>query len=107
MAKELSINYEGKDYTLGFTRDTVRQMERKGFNVVAAERSPMTSVYDLFSGAFLAHHKNVDQKKVSEMFDKISDLEELTDFLMEMYRDPFETLTDKEKAGEIKPVKSW
>ena len=106
MAKELTVSFDGKEYVLGFNRDTVRQMERRGFDVSAAEARPMSSVYDLFSGSFLAHHRGVDQKKISEMFDRIGDISELAESLLEMYRDPFETLAD-ENAGEIKPVKSW
>ena len=31
MAKQLTFSYNGKDYVLEFTRNTVRQMESGGF----------------------------------------------------------------------------
>ena len=31
MAKQLIFTYDGKDYTLEFTRRTVAEMEKKGF----------------------------------------------------------------------------
>ena len=30
MAKQLNFEYKGKEYTLEFTRETVKQMEREG-----------------------------------------------------------------------------
>ena len=30
MAKQIIFSYEGKDYTLEYTRRTIQQMERKG-----------------------------------------------------------------------------
>ena len=31
MNKQISFDYEGKTYTLEYTRNSVRQMERRGF----------------------------------------------------------------------------
>ena len=62
MSKTLNINYEGKSYTLEFTRRTVAEMERKGFVSSEITTKPMTALSALFAGAFLAHHRGVTQK---------------------------------------------
>ena len=66
MAKQLNFEFDGRDYTLEFTRRTVTEMERKGFVVSDVERKPMTTLPTLFEGAFLAHHRGVkkDTRKI-------------------------------------------
>lgn len=40
MAKQLTFEYEGKAYTLEYTRKSLETMEKHGFSVSDAERSP-------------------------------------------------------------------
>ena len=42
MAKELNFTYEGKDYTLGFSKNTIRQMESNGFVANEINDKPAT-----------------------------------------------------------------
>lgn len=107
MAKQLTFTDNGVDYTLEFTRNTVRRMERNGFDASAAEKSPMTAVYDLFVGAFQANHRNVDSRKLDDMFNRIGDIGAWAEDLLEMYKEPFETLADEKKEGEIQRTKNW
>lgn len=107
MAKQLTFTYQDVDYTLEFNRATVRRMERNGFDASAAEASPMSAIYDLFAGAFQAHHRNVDSKKITDIFNHIGDIGEWAEDLLEMYKEPFETLADGDKEGEIKRTKNW
>ena len=65
--KQIIFTYEGKDYTLEYTRRTVQQMEAEGFVTEDVQRKPMTLLPALFAGAFKAHHRFVKQ----EMIDKI------------------------------------
>ena len=52
--KQITFEYEGKDYTLEYTRNSVRTMERRGFVSDDITTKPMTVVPDLFAGAFLS-----------------------------------------------------
>jgi len=61
MAKQLNFTYDGKDYTLEFTRRTVAEMEKKGFIASDITEKPMTTLPALFAGAFLAHHRFVKE----------------------------------------------
>ncbi len=100
MAKKLEFNYQGKDYTLEYTRDSVKQMEREGFVANDIVSKPMLTLPKLFSGAFKAHHKyDVKQKQIDEMFDLFKNKDALIEKLAEMYHEPFEALMDDSDAG--------
>ena len=57
MAKQINFEYDGKEYCLEYTRETVKQMEREGFKSSDVIDKPMLSLPRLFAGAFKAHHK--------------------------------------------------
>ena len=100
MAKKLEFNYQGKDYTLEYTRDSVKQMEREGFVANDIIAKPMLTLPKLFSGAFKAHHKyDVKQKQIDEMFDLFKNKDALIEKLAEMYHEPFEALMDDSDSG--------
>lgn len=95
MAKKLEFNYQGKDYTLEYTRESVKQMEREGFVAGDILAKPMLTLPKLFAGAFKAHHKyDVKQKQIEEIFDLFSNKNALIEKLAEMYHEPFEALMD-------------
>lgn len=94
MAKQISFNYEGKDYTLEYTRRTVKEMERKGFVATDVERMPMTMLPQLFEGAFLAHHRYAKKDLIEEIFDLFKNKDELIGKLAEMYNEPIMALVE-------------
>ena len=48
-------DFEGREFTLDYTRKTVVKAERAGLNVQAMDSQPMTMIYLMFWGAFQAH----------------------------------------------------
>ena len=109
MAKQLNFEFEGKEYTLEFTRRTVTEMERKGFVVQDVERKPMTTLPTLFAGAFLAHHRGVRQDIIDKIFAHMTNKEELIGKLAEMYNEPILILVDEpeESEGNLKWTATW
>ena len=106
MAKTLNFEYKGKDYTLEYTRETIKQMEREGFIAENVVTKPMTTLPKLFAGAFKAHHKfDAKQKLIEEMFDLFTNKGALLEKLVEMYRDPLEALMDDENIDEGNAIK--
>lgn len=102
MAKTINFNYEGKEYTLEFTCDSVRQLEREGFVIEDITRKPMTVLPKLFAGAFLANHKydkNV-RTNVDEIYKKFTDKNKLIERLAEMYNETVESLVDEPDEGD-------
>ena len=81
MAKQIIFSYEGKDYTLEYTRRTIQQMEAEGF--VAED--------------------------IDKIFAGMPDKESLIGKLAEMYNEPIMSLMDEpdEKTGNVEWVTSW
>ena len=97
MAKQLKFEHENKEYTLEFTRESIKQMEREGFVTGDILNKPMNTLPKLFAGAFKAHHRfDTKQKKIDEIFELFTNKQALVEKLAEMYSEPLETLMDDE-----------
>ena len=84
MGKQINCEYKNKEYTLEYTRESVKQMEREGFKAEDILNKPMLTLPKLFAGAFKAHHKfDTKQKTIDEM-----------------YAEPMETLMDDDNIDE-------
>ena len=100
MAKQLNFEYNNKEYTLEYTRETVKQMEREGFVANDIIAKPMLTLPKLFAGAFKAHHKyDTTQKQIDEIFELFKNKPALVEKLAEMYAEPMETLMDDVDGG--------
>lgn len=108
MAKQLNFTYKGKDYTLEFTRRTVRQMEDNGFIASEVGDKPM-QILRLFAGAFLAHHRSVKMDVIEEIYASMPKKEELIEKLIDMYNEPIQALLDEpaESEGNVEWTVSW
>ena len=101
MAKQLNFEYGGKEYTLEYTRESVKQMEREGFVAGDIVNKPMLTLPKLFAGAFKAHHKyDTKQKQIDEIFELFKNKQALVEKLAEMYAEPMETLMDDDNIDE-------
>lgn len=100
MTTKLKFTYEGKDYCLEYTRETVVKMEERGFDPTTIISSPNKSLPEFFYGAFLANHRFVDRKVTDAIFDKMADKKALVEILSEMYNEPLKALmSDPEDEG--------
>ena len=109
MAKQLNFTYDGKDYTLEFTRRTVAEMEKKGFIASDITEKPMTTLPALFAGAFLAHHRFVKSDIIDNIYSKLTKKEDLIGKLAEMYSEPILTLVEEpeEAEGNLDWTATW
>lgn len=109
MAKQLTFIYDGKEYTLEFTRRTVAEMEKKGFIASDITEKPMTTLPALFAGAFLAHHRFVKEEVINTIYSKLTKKEELIGKLAEMYNEPILALVDEpeESEGNLNWTATW
>ncbi len=94
MNKQITFTYEGKDYTLEFTRKTVTELEKKGFNPADITAKPMTLLPVLFGGAFLANHRYVKADYIDKIFMSLANKDILIGQLVEMYNEPILTMID-------------
>ena len=101
MGKQLNFEFKNKEYTLEYTRESVKQMEREGFVAGDIITKPMLTLPKLFAGAFKAHHKyDTKQKQIDEIFELFKNKQALIEKLAEMYAEPMETLMDNESVDE-------
>lgn len=100
MATKINFTYDGKDYCLEYTKRTVKIMEDRGFAASRFLEAPMSTLPELFAGAFLANHKFADRKVIDEIYDKMEDKKALIGTLTTMYNEPIEALmTDGDSEG--------
>ena len=109
MAKQLIFTFEDKEYTLEYTRRTVAEMEKKGFIASDITDKPMTTLPDLFAGAFLAHHRFVKREVIDNIYTKLTKKEDLIGKLAEMYNEPILALVEEpeEDKGNVNWTATW
>ena len=100
-AKIINLSHNGKTYTLEFNRSSIRQMERQGFKVNESDGMPMSTVMNLFAGAFIMHHRTIDPKTIDEIYDSIPKKEDFLEKLSEMYSDPMLALVSDPEEDEV------
>lgn len=109
MAKQIVFTYEDKDYTLEYTRRTIKQMEDEGFVAQDIDQRPMTLLPALFAGAFKAHHRFVKQEVIDEIYSAMPNKEDLIGKLAEMYNEPIMSLMEEpdKKGKNVEWTASW
>ena len=101
MAKTMTFTYDGKDYTLEFTRQTVVQTENMGFDATQLDTKPITSLTTLFRGAFLAHHRDTKVSDIDKILEGL-DKNGLLPALAELYYEPIKTLMEDNSKNSTK-----
>ena len=99
-AKQLFLTHEGKRYTLEYNRNSIRRMERQGFNINESDGMPMNTVMALFNGAFLMHHPNIDTNTLDALYDTVPNKEAFLGKLTEMYSEPMMALVSDPEGNE-------
>jgi hypothetical protein len=109
MAKQITFEFEGKEYVLEFTRKSIETMEKQGFIASDIVEKPVSTLPALFAGAFLAHHRYVKREVIDKIFDKLTNKQELISKLAEMYNEPIMALMDEpsEDEGNVNWGASW
>ena len=91
---KINLTYDKTEYTLEYSRQSVKTMESQGFVLDELTSKPMTMIPMLFSGAFIKNHRGMKRSLVDEIYDGISDKTGLMEALMEMYAETLSTLTE-------------
>ena len=100
MSGKINFSCDGNNYTLEYTRKSVKLMEAKGFSIDSIDTKPVTAIPDLFAGAFLAHHKFLKRNVIDEIFDRIENKSELISELVGMYSDTILSLMSDDEESE-------
>lgn len=95
---KITLNYNEKDYTLEYNRQSVRVMESQGFVLEQLSEKPVTMIPMMFQGAFIKNHRGLKRAFIEEIFDEIADKSGLLNALMEMYAETLSSLTDEKEV---------
>lgn len=109
MNKQLKFTFDNKEYCLEFTRRSVELMEKNGFVAADINDKPMTTLPALFAGAFYANHRYVKKEVVDEIYNKMTNKDELIGKLAEMYNEPIRALVEEpeESEGNVSWTANW
>ena len=100
----ITMKYSGKNYTLEYTRQSVKMMESQGFAAEELTKQPVTMIPLLFQGAFMKNHKGLKRALIDEIYDNVSDKSALISALVEMYSETVTALIgDSDEEGKA----SW
>ena len=95
----LDFEYGGKDYSLAYTIDVVKRLDRSGLlaEIVNGNR-PLTMTEDLFKAAFEANHSTVSNRireNILMELQESSDDGSLLEILLEMINEARESIAPK------------
>ena len=99
------IEINEKEYTLCLTRETVKQIEARGFNVQNYIEKPLTYTDILWHGGFLKNHADINFNLAIKLLETYQeeggDINEVIEFLAEEYSNfvnaPADTKSKKKK----------
>lgn len=104
MAKKICIPYNGKKYTLEFTRATASTLEKNGFSINEFGDKLATMIPLLVKWAFAANHPNTKETTINKIYDGLSNKDGFVKALLGMYSETVYTLlSDDEEENEGNP----
>lgn len=103
MAKDtITLKFDdGSSYTLGFTKQTVRALERKGFRIEHVMESSFDATEQLLHGAFIAHNKTLSADAIDDILSRTPQKTKLVGRLVELYLAPLTGLLGLGEDGEV------
>lgn len=104
MSKKIEFEYEDTKYCLEYNRDSIKIMEKQGFDINGFMSQPMTSIDLAFEGAFIKNHRNIRASKIKEIYDALGQKKELASQLLEMISEAYNTLFEDENEGSGKNI---
>lgn len=104
MAKtEITFEYKNKTYTLTYTVESLKRLEKSGFSFSNISDRLLTATEDLFCAAFNARHPDTPRKLREEIYKEFcsenDDGDSLTEILIAMAN---ETIESMRPAGNVK-----
>jgi len=88
---------DGKEYKLGYDRDSCARMSRKGFKIEDIKDAPIIAIPKLIYGAFLLYHSDLSQSQIDEIWTEVKGKEALMYKLVELYSEPINSLLEEPK----------
>lgn len=94
MSKQISFEYEGKEYNLEYTLRTAGQANEDGLVLDQIGDKPALMIPKLVYWSFVRHHKGITRKQTESIYAWIKDKNGFITALAEMYSDAVNALVD-------------
>lgn len=102
--KPIKFKYDGKDYTLRFTKRSIIALEDEGITLENLSEPSIKVIWAVFDAAFRADHPDIDRDTIDEIYDHIENKSELFSALLEMIAEQANALFDDPKKGDEKNI---
>lgn len=97
----VKFTYDGKEYNLGFNRNTAVALQRQGFDTSKVDTQSLIMIPMLVRASFKMNHSGVKNDKIDEIYGKIAKKQDFLEALVKNYADTCNTLfDDNETEGE-------
>jgi hypothetical protein len=97
MSKQISFEYEKKQYTLEYTLRTAGQANEDGFILDQLGDKPALMIPKLVYWAFVRHNLGITRKQTETIYEWIRDKTGFVTALAEMYAEACNALVDDEE----------
>ena len=94
MSKQISFEFEKKQYTLEYTLRTAGQANEDGFILDQLGDKPALMIPKLVYWAFVRHHRGIIRKQTETIYEWIRDKNAFITALAEMYAEAVNALVD-------------
>ena len=98
---KIKLTYDGKDYELEYSRQSVKTMESRGFILDEMTSKPMTMIPMLYEGAFIKNCRGIKRQTMDDIYDGIGDKTGFIQALAELYAETLSTLTEDSEQGNV------
>ena len=103
MGTTISFKHNKTDYTLCYTKQTIKALEAQGVNIFELQemKAPSYTVLDkIYRGAFKENHPRATDEEMDEIFELLKDKEQLWAALVEMIAEHTNALFDEPEDGK-------
>ena len=97
MSKQITFEYEGKEYELEYTLRTAGQANEDGFILDQLGDKPALMIPKLVYWAFVKRHRGITRKQTEDIYEWIKDKSGFITALAEMYAEAVNALVDDEE----------
>lgn len=92
----INFDYNGKHYSLEYSREAVKRMEAAGFKPGESGTTPLIELDMLWAGAFYKNHRKESSRVIEQILDKMKDKAKLLEALRNMVAETYNSLMDDE-----------
>lgn len=104
MSAPVCFSYNGKKYTLEFSRATASALSRRGFDPDKLADEAYSMIPMLWYGAFAMHHSSVKHEVLDEIWSHMTNKTKLLTKLAELYHLPLAVMMeepDEDDEGNV------